>query len=57
MKMKKYTVAVTVEIEKLYEVEAEDEYEARETAENLACNDNYGDNCVDAATAWDVMEE
>ena len=56
MKMKKYIVAVTVEIEKVYEVEVEDEDLAKVTAEDLAWNDNYGDNRVDAAFAWNVQE-
>ena len=54
--MKKYIVAVTVEIEKVYEVEVEDEDLAKVTAEDLAWNDNYGDNRVDAAFAWNVQE-
>ena len=50
--MPKYCVSVTVEIDKLYTIEAENEESAKEIAEEKALNEDYGDNMADTANAW-----
>ena len=55
--MPKYCVSVTVEIEKSYTIEAENEVSAKEIAEEKALNEDYGNNMADAADAWWIEEE
>ena len=56
--MPKYEVSVTVEIEKYYIVEAEDEQDAREKAEDMALCEDYGENnMADTAVAWSIERE
>lgn len=52
-----YLVSVTVQMDKLYKVHTDrnDEYEARDLAEEMACEEYGHDPDFGSAEAWDVM--
>lgn len=50
----KYEVRVTVEMEAVYEIEADSEEEAKEKAEESAMLDDFSDEMPSSAEAWDV---
>ena len=51
----KYFVNVTIQVDETYVVEAEDEYDARDAAEQKACQD-YNNLPYTSVEAWDVSE-
>ena len=55
-KKRSYSVAVTVSFDLVYDVLAENEEEARDIAEEIACGDDYSNLIPDEVRAWNVVE-